>query len=157
MILSARGNRDMRGEGNSPERRAQAGTAGWSSGRLALQEHGLELLPQPDQVCRLDGLWIRGQELHHQLVGLLEGHGAPHTQPLIYAISGAPCIPATMHDASFRSNSSRWASLARSFFGRLSLSICSASCSNWGMACSIAFNSARNTWLLVSSLPVALL
>src|SRR4029453_19056377 len=126
----------------------------WSAGAPGARSW---LLPQPDQVCRQDGLWIRGQELHHQLVGLLAGHGAPHTQPLIYAISGAPFIPATMHDASFRSNSSRWASLARSFFGRLSLSICSASCSNWGMVCSIAFNSARNTWLLVSSLPVALL
>jgi len=31
----------MREEGNSPERRAQAGPAGWSSGRLALLEHGL--------------------------------------------------------------------------------------------------------------------
>jgi hypothetical protein len=39
----------------------------------------------------------------------------------------------------------------------LEFPIWSASCSNWGMACSMAFNSARNTWLLVSSLPVALL
>ena len=46
----------MRGEGNSPERRAQAGDrwlVQWSAAfgercLLALREHGLELLPQPD-------------------------------------------------------------------------------------------------------------
>ena len=61
---------------------------------LALREHGLDLLPQPNQGCRQDGLWIRGQELHHQLVGLLASHVIavhvlPHVRPVLFEALGS--------------------------------------------------------------------